>query len=192
MIQRALWAASAAILVVFSSGCGCINECMCKHSWYGDADCCSNNHCIDARFGDYGFGACGECCNAPCCDGGANGCPGYNNCESSCCCPECDRYECTLTRACRFCKSIFHSPHPVGKYDCCNGGCGEKYCCDWYNCPPTCDPCDHCGNYCGCKGHNPCYQATPRFGGVPMGHGVPADGGDVIYEGKNAGETSVK
>jgi hypothetical protein len=188
MIKHALLAVSAASFLAFASGCGCINECMCKHSWYGDADCCGNNHCIDHRFGEYGFGACGEC-GAPCADCGCNGgCPGYNQCASGCCCDECDRYDCPLTHVWRFCKGIFHSPGPVGPcYDCgcANGGCGEKYCCDWINCPPTCDPCDHCGNYCGCHDPKPCYQATPRFGGVPMGHaesvGAVDDG--VIYEG---------
>ncbi|HZZ29111.1 MAG TPA: hypothetical protein VFE46_14025 [Pirellulales bacterium] len=89
-------------------------------------------------------------------------------------------------------KSWFSCSNCTGEqYSCPGGGCGEKYWCDWKSCPPTPDPCDHCGGYTGgCACSNHCYQATPRFGSVTWPpHDESGMSGDETYIGQKSKNT---
>jgi hypothetical protein len=39
---------------------------------------------------------------------------------------------------------------------------------------------------------HPCYQMTPRYGGVPMGHGEPVEADGDVLVGKKSGDTVTK
>lgn len=163
MIKHAMWAVLAAIL--FSSNSGCVMWRHCWGSWayYGTCDSC---------------GYCDNCPSGPCAKSTGNCCGSCGDCCDDCCndcgsCGHCGPF-------CGLFHGIFHSPGPVGctcDYPC--QGCGEKYCCDWINYPPTCDPCDCCGNYTGCRDPRPCYQQSPRYGSVPL---HASQNGEEVYE----------
>jgi hypothetical protein len=161
MSKHALLAVAAAILLSTSSGCVWWRHCWGSWAYYGACDSCG--YCDNCPPGP--CGGCHEpfsgCCN--------DGCGSYDSCGGCCndCCDDC-------CHPFAFLHHLFHSPGPLGCCDYPCQGCGEKYYCDWINSPPTCEPCDCCGNYTGCD-PRPCYQQSPRYGSVPM-HSDYADG----------------
>jgi hypothetical protein len=121
---------------------------------------CLRAYGFHGGYGPYD-GSCASCsggCRS--CGGGCNSC-GCAPCNSCCdqCCDEC----CCPPRHCRFGELL----HPE-TYPCC--GCGEFYWCDWKGYPPTPDPCDCCGNYCGPCQCSRFHPLPPRFGSIPMPH----------------------
>jgi hypothetical protein len=172
MIKHVALAALAAILFSTSSGCVAWRHCWGSWAYYGTCDQCGYVDNCPA-------GPCGKSCGG-CCDNSCDTCgESCDDCCDSCgCCDSCCGCH-DFSLPFHDILSLFHSPHPVGCTDCygCQG-CGEKYCCDWINSPPTRDPCDCCGNYVGCRDPRPCYQQSPRFGSVPLhsGHAVDAEG----------------
>ena len=75
-------------------------------------------------------------------------------------------------------------PHLVNRMRCASG-CGDFYLGEWHADPPSCDPCNHCGEYigpvCGCKptlrelwGIR--YDACCDTGCSSCGHGHPGHG----------------
>jgi len=167
---------SAAIAAVFISiGCGCC-------SWHSCGGGCSNdcNQCGSS---------CGQCGGDSCGGGWGPSCSSCSTCNN---CGDCG--SCGDCNSCGSCGSGWCWPHTCWFQssncndcsDCPNGGCGSLHICDWLSYPPTCDPCDCCGNYNGCHDPRPCYQMSPRCGSLPM-HGGPVDGGmidGIQYEGK--------
>jgi len=161
MTKYTLLAVALAISVAGSTGC-C--------GWhYGWGNCgCADGYC--------GYGGCEAGCGSHC----GSACGGNDCCDSDC---GCCGFECGLLRSCwNGCKRLFWCPHPIGAYDCCHGGCGELFICDWLSYPPCKDQCDCCGNYMGDHDPRPCYQMSPRFGSVPLHHpdGEVIEGGEQI------------
>lgn len=100
------------------------------------------------------------CCCSPCggCGGGCgSSCGGCNSCGSCGSCGGC----CPLSFL--FCKRELPDDYRGGGSYWCDCGCGELYCGDWHSYPPTCDPCDCCGNYVGPHEHDPSYQLPQRY-----------------------------
>jgi hypothetical protein len=66
---------------------------------------------------------------------------------------------------------------------------------DYWNVPPTTDPCDCCSNYVGPShsphGSTPCYYgpAAP-YGGHPVANSAPVEQQEVVVAGKPAGKTT--
>lgn len=60
-----------------------------------------------------------------------------------------------------------------GGCDSCSNGCGETYIDEWINHPPTCDPCDSCGNHNGqtCNGCRPMFQGFRSIWGYRCDRG---------------------
>jgi len=60
-----------------------------------------------------------------------------------------------------------------GGCDSCGEACGETYIDEWINHPPTCDPCDSCGNHNGqtCNGCRPMFQGFRSLWGYRCDRG---------------------
>jgi hypothetical protein len=145
MIKHLLAAALAAVLAAVATGC-CYSH-----------NCGSCNQC----------GGCGSCNECGSCGGGCGNCGSCNGgCNQGCGqCGNCGGSECPFG----WLESLFHC-HCADSYCGSCQGCGENYFCDWYNCPPTPDPCC-CGCYCGCPPCSQFHPLPPRYGSIPMSHG---------------------
>lgn len=177
MTKHALWAAVAALSIVAgSSGC-----CFWHHHGCGPCGGCGGN--CDSCGG--GCGSCGGGCGSY---GGGCGGSGTGSQYTSWYgtgSPSCDGYCGGCTDCCNDCHhhcflwgllDIFHCCHPE-TFDCGCQGCGEYYFCDWFCCPPTPDPCDCCGNFCGCAPCSHFHPLPPRCGSMPYGPPMgPYDG----------------
>ncbi len=184
MIKHAFLAAAfSAFAIAVNSGC-CSVDRFCGLSTCGNqcggCDSCSScgggcsacSHGCSSCGNDCGSGGCSSCgsCNSGCC-GGCNSC---GSCGGGC-------KDWFLD--CSWLKKCFTWCQPETFNGC---GCGEKYWCDWKSCPPTPDPCDKCGGYCGgppCAVH--CYQESPRFGSVIW---PPHDDGGVVDGDNSVGQ----
>lgn len=167
MLKHFGWLILAAGSLFGTTGCACWNHMWGSWAYYGD--CNTYGYCDNCPAGPCS-GGCDDCCNGL----GVYPPPGgycgmYDNCGSDCCESGCCPNHCGPRHGCWLVK-LFHwhdwCCDPCG-YP--HGGCGEKYCCDWINHPPTCDPCDCHGNFTGNRDPRPCYQASPRYGSVWSG-----------------------
>jgi hypothetical protein len=74
------------------------------------------------------------------------------------------------------CGSCSSGPVMAGSCGGCSSGCdgcGERYIDEWINHPPTCDPCDSCGNHNG----QSCTSCRPMFDGFKSLWGYRRDCG---------------
>jgi hypothetical protein len=225
MTKYAYLAATIAVIsMAASSGCVCLDQCMglrCGNNCYdcGSGGCDSCNSCGSCgsshSCGSYGGGcsscgscnscssgghvshSCGSCNSCGSCGSGSCGCDSCSSCGGGCdsgC--GCDMHKLFWPFNCNLLSDLENCCKGGETFDCPGGGCGEKYWCDWKSCPPTPDPCDKCGCYSGgCQCAKPCYQASPRFGSVPMWPAWPphddgsSEGGD-DYVGQKTKATS--
>ena len=109
-------------LMVFASGCCCVQPC-------ATSVCC--DPCVDTC-GDScgGCGDCGDCCEETCG-------PTCGPCMTPCCQP------CWLLAPIHWVGGLLHGACN------CDSGCGELYWGGWHNYPPCHDPCDPCSNWVG-------------------------------------------
>jgi hypothetical protein len=188
----------AALSVAAAGGCLCIDQCLgmrCSNNCYdqcGNGGCESCNSCSSCNSCDscnscgrsghmtHSCGSCSDCGSDSC--SSCSGSHGCSSCSGGCCDSGCGS-GCNHGASdlfwpfnCSFLSSFSHCCSAPETFDCPGGGCGERYWCDWKSCPPTPDPCDHCGCYNGgCQCEKPCYQASPRFGSVPWPAWPPHD-----------------
>ena len=183
MTKHFLLAAAMSLLAACSSGCCCFSNCSgcggcdscgsCNGSGCGGGQSCS----LSRIFGSHG-GGCSSCsaCDSGCdtcssghgCSSCGGGCSSCDSCDSGCC-GDCGHgmkdlmwpFNCSwMSGLSHCCKSE--------SFDCPGGGCGEHYWCDWKSCPPTPDPCDHCGCYTGgCQCEKPCYRRVHDLALLP-------------------------
>lgn len=163
MYKHVLLAALASILFSSSSGCVMWRHCWGSWAYYGTTDSCGYcDNCPPGPCAKHPGPFCGlfsGCGGEPCCDSCGDCCD--NGCGDCCSCGSCGPSHGLF-------HGIFQSPGPVGCTDIPCQGCGEKYWCDWINYPPTCDPCDCCGNFTGPRDPRPSYQQSPRSGSIPL------------------------
>jgi hypothetical protein len=204
-----LAALMAAFCVTAGGGCIALDECMgmrcgnnCCDQCGSCGDCDSCNSCNSCGSCGHAAHSCDRCSSCGSCNSCGSECG--SSCSSGCCdscnsCGDCGHgmsdliwpFNCSLLHCMSQCCKAPET------FDCPGGGCGEKYWCDWKSCPPTPDPCDHCGCYTGgCQCEKPCYQASPRFGSIAWPawppQGDPGMDGGEGYVGQKSKTTTTR
>lgn len=197
-LRSLVWSLSAAWVVFASSGCCCF-----WHNVHNAMNCGHGNGCGQGCQTSYPPHNYGHCCNDGCADGcgGAGGGCGNGHggftllgwlvghhgcCGDGCNILGCGSHYLDPQGACygAYCGSCCETGCGNG---CQKSGCGDMYWGDYWNVPPTTDPCDCCQNYVGPywgpAGSTPSYYGpTPHYqrGPHPAVGAAPVESEGVI------------